>query len=225
MGQIDLNNYTCTSPITSTGKRAYTKKYVENKCKIWHKSNQMGLDGWPFFTFNDIIEVEWVKAAILDALNNPKKFNATDTYGALCNLKQKIKGKNAIVLKSKYGVPPKMEYRNKETINSIVDANRNDEIIIPLTAEEILDIIVDLNKGRKLDEIYHAYEFHHDEMSIEYLERFKDLYNHGELNKLIRFICSKSNELGGFYDYGVNVIRNRLTSHYIFDSRREVDAK
>lgn len=220
MGQIDLNSCTCTPTITPPKKRIYTKKDVDNKCKIWHKSNQMGFDGWPFFTFNDIIEVEWVKAAILDALNNPQTFNATDTYGALCNLKEKIKGKNAIILKSKYGIPPKLEYRNKENINSIVDANRNNEIIIPLTAEELLDIIVDINKGRKIDEIYRAYEFHHDEMSIEYLERFKDLYNHGELNKVIRFICSKSNELGGFYDYGVSVIRNRLTSHYIFDSRR-----
>ena len=57
-------------------------------------------------------------------------------------------------------------------------------------------------------------------MTIEHLEEFKKLYCKGKLNKLVRFICSKSNELGGFVDYGVDVVRNRLTSHYLFDNRK-----
>lgn len=211
--QVDLNG--CATGTFNSSIKVYTKKDVEEKCKIWHKSNQLGFDGWPFFSFKNLVEVEWVKAAILDALNHPEMFNATDNYGALCNLKEMIKGKNAIVLKSRYGVPPKLEYRNCENVNCIVDANNDDAIIIPLTATEILDVVVDLNKNRSLDEIFRAYEFYHESMSFEYLERFKDLYQHGELNKLIRFICRKSNELGGFYDYGVCVIRNRLTSHYL----------
>lgn len=217
MGQIDLGS--CTEGPLLVPRKVYTKEDVEKKCKIWHKSNQLGFDGWPFFTFNDLEEVEWVKAAILDALNNPRMFNANDNYGALCNLKRKIKGKNAIVLKAKYGIPVKLEYRNAYEVNAIVDVNHNDRLIIPLTAEELLDIIVDLNKNRKIEDIYNAYDFHHETMTIEYLESFKELYCKGKLNKIIRFICSKSNELGGFTDYGVNVIRNRLTSHYIFDSR------
>ena len=83
-----------------------------------------------------------------------------------------------------------------------------------------MDVIVDLNKNRDVEDIYHAYDFHHQVMTIGYLDDFKRLYCKGKLNKLVRFICSKSNELGGFVDYGVDVVRNRLTSHYLFDNRK-----
>lgn len=58
-------------------------------------------------------------------------------------------------------------------------------------------------------------------MSEEKMEKFQSLYFKGKLNKLIKYICSKSNEIGGFHDYGVTIIRNRLTSQYLFDPRRE----
>ena len=218
MVQVELDS--CDSSGLMVSRKIYTMQDVENKCNIWRKSNQLGLDGWPFFTFNNEEEIEWVKLAILDALNKPVMFKASDSYGALCNLKKLIKGKNAIVLKSKYALPCKLEYRNKEDVNAIVDVNHNDKIIIPLTAEEILDIIADFNKSRSVEEIYNVYDFHHETMTIEHLKEFKKLYYNCKLNKLIKFICSKSNELGGFYDYGVGIIRNRLTSQYVYDSRR-----
>lgn len=222
MVQAEFNTSTLNHPNPGLmiTKKVYTTEDVEEKCKIWKKSNQLGFDGWPFFTYNNLEEVEWVKKAILDALNTPSTFNATDNYAALCNLKELIKGKKAEKLRAKYGIPVKLEYRNTNDVNCIVDANHNDKIIVPLTACELLDIIVDLNKKRKVEDIFNAYDFHHDTMSIEYLETFQKLYCHGKLNKLIRFICSKSNELGGFQDYGVDVVRNRLTSHYLFDNRR-----
>lgn len=223
MVQVDLNGCTSTGLIVS--RKIYTMQDVEEKCKIWHKSNQLGFDGWPFFSYKHKEEIEWVKHAILDALNKPETFNASDNYGALCNLKKLIKNKNAIVLKAKYGIPMKLEYRNVENVNAIVDSNHNDKIIIPLTAEEILDIIADINKGRSVEEIFRVYDFHHETITVECLEKFQTLYCKGKLNKLIRFICSKSNELGGFYDYGVGVVRNRLTSQYLFDSRRSGDDK
>lgn len=219
MVQAELNHSTLGNGLIIP-RKVYTMEDVEKKCKIWKKSNQLGFDGWPFFTYNSLEEVEWVKAAILDALNHPEQFNARDNYGALCNLKKKIKGKKAEVLKSKYAIPQKLEYRNNEGVNCIVDANHDDKVIIPLTASEILDVIVDLNKNRDIEDIYHAYDFHHQIMTIEHLEDFKKLYCKGKLNKLVRFICSKSNELGGFVDYGVDVVRNRLTSHYLFDNRK-----
>jgi len=219
MVQAELNSSTLTTGFMIT-RKVYTKEDVEKKCKIWKKSHQIGFDGWPFCTYKNLEEIEWVKKAILDALNHPEKFNANDNYGALCNLKEMIKGKQAVRLRSKYGVPAKYEYRNTMGVNSIVDANHGDRIIVPLTAGEVLDIIVDLNKNRDLEDIFNAYNFHHETMSIEYLETFKGLYCQGKLNKLIKFICSKSNELGGFQDYGVDIIRNRLTSHYLLDARR-----
>ena len=108
-------------------------------------------------------------------------------------------------------------------MNCIVDANHADKVIIPLTARELLDIIADLNKGHGVEDIYNAYlqEFHHETITIEHLEQLRLLYFNGKLNKIIKFICSKSNELGGFVDYGVDVIHNRLTSQYLFDSRRQ----
>lgn len=221
MVQAEFNSSTFQSTGLIVTRKVYTKEDVEKRCKIWKKSNQLGLDGWPFFSYKHLEEVEWVKAAILDALNHPERFNASDNYGALCNLKSMIKNKNAEKLRSRYGIPVKLEYRNTKGVNSIVDANHGDKLIVPLTAEELLDIIVDLNKNRKVEDIFNAYDFHHGSVTIEYLETFGKLYCQGKLNKIIRFICSKSNELGGFNDYGVSVIRNRLTSHYLFDSRRE----
>lgn len=219
MVQAEFNNSTFNSNGLIITRKVYTMEDVEKKCKIWPKSNQMGFDGWPFFSYKNIVEVEWVKAAIVDALNKPSLFGASDTYGALCNLKELIKGKNAEKLRSKYGIPIKLEYRNAYEVNSIVDANHNDQVIIPLTASEILDLIADLNKNRDVEELFNVYEFHHKEVTIELLEKFQTLYNKGKLNKLIRYICSKSNELGGFHDYGVGMIRNRLTTQYIFDNR------
>ena len=219
--QAELNSSTFKGSGLIVTRKVYAKEDVEKKCKIWKKSKQLGFDGWPFFTYKNLEEVEWVKAAILDALNHPEMFNARDNYGALCNLKHLIKNKNAEKLRSRYGIPVKLEYRNTNGVNSIVDANHNDKLIIPLTAEELLDIIVDINKGRGIEEIFYAYDFHHDTMTIEYLESFRELYCKGKLNKIIRFVCTKSNELGGFTDYGVSVIRNRLTSHYLFDNRKE----
>lgn len=218
MVQVDLNGHSTDS--IKVSRKVYTMEDVDGMCKIWRKSNQLGLDGWAFCTYKNLTEVEWVKAAILDALNNPETFNATDNYGALCNLKAMIKGKNAIVLRDKYGVPQKLEYRNVMGINSIVDANHDDCVIIPVTAEEILDLIADINKNHKLEDIFDAYNFYHVDMTLEKMELFKKYYNQGKLNKIIRYICSKSNELGGFHDYGVDTIRNRLTTQYLFDSRR-----
>ena len=219
MVQAEFNHSTFNNGLLFA-RKVYTKEYVEKKCKIWRKSNQLGFDGWPFFTYNNLEEVDWVKNAILDALNHPENFNCRDTYGALCNLKSMIKGKNAKVLRSKYGLPIKLEYRNAYECNCIVDANHNDTIIIPLTAGEILDLIADLNKNREVNELFEVYEFHHTDVTIELLEKFERLYRKGQLNKLIKYICNKSNELGGFHDHGVGIIRNRLTSQYIFDNRR-----
>ena len=223
MVQAELNSCIGNSSLIIT-RKVYTKEDVEKKCKIWRKSKQLGFDGWPFFTYKNLEEIEWVKSAILDALNKPETFNAHDTYGALCNLKTLIKGKNAEKLRVKYGIPMKLEYRNAYEVNSIVDANHDDRVIIPLTASEILDLIADFNKNREVTELFEVYEFHHGDVTIELLEKFQRYYNQGKLNKLIRYICSKSNELGGFHDYGVGIIRNRLTTQYLFDQRRS-DAK
>lgn len=219
MVHAELNNSTFKQGFMVT-RKMYTKEDVEKKCKIWHKSNQLGFDGWPFFTYKNLEEVEWVKSAILDALNNPGTFQASDTYGALCNLKEFIKGKNAEKLKPKYGIPLKLEYRNSQGVNSIVDANHDDKVIIPVTASELLDLIADLNKNRKPSDIFEVYDWYHKDVTIESLELFYTYYKQCKLNKLIKYICSKSNELGGFQDYGVGIIRNRLTSQYLYDSRK-----
>ena len=114
----------------------------------------------------------------------------------------------------------KLEYRNSQGVNSIVDANHDDKVIIPVTASELLDLIADLNKNRKPSDIFEFYDWYHKEVTIESLELFHNYYKQCKLNKLIKYICSKSNEIGGFQDYGVGIIRNRLTSQYLYDSRK-----
>lgn len=193
----------------------YTKSDVEEMCKVITSSGQLSLNGWMFFSYNNMNEIRWVKSAILDALNNPEIFNSNDTYGALCNLKELIKGKNAKILKERYDIPPKYEYRSTSGINCIVDANNDDEIIIPLTAEEILDVVMELNKNRDFEYIMGSYEFHHKVMNQNCLWKFKKLYYEGDLDNLINFICKKSNERGGFQDHGVGIIRNRVRSNYL----------
>ena len=69
MVQAELNHSTLGNGLIIP-RKVYTMEDVEKKCKIWKKSNQLGFDGWPFFTYNNLEEVEWVKAAILDALNH-----------------------------------------------------------------------------------------------------------------------------------------------------------
>lgn len=223
MVQAELNSSTLKGNGLIITRKVYTKEYVDKKCKIWVKSRQLGFDGWPFCSYKHLEEIEWVKCAILDALNNPETFNARDNYAALCNLKDLIKGSKAEKLRSKYAVPVKLEYRNTSGVNCIVDVNHGDKLVVPLTAGELLDVIADLNKGRSVEDIFEVYDFYHGMMTIEYLEKFKALYCSGKLNKVIRFICGKSNDLGGFHDYGVGVIRNRLTSYYLFDVRRRGD--
>ena len=195
----------------------YTKSDVEEMCKVIHTSGQLSLNGWMFFSYNNMDEIRWVKSAILDALNHPELFNAHDSYGALCNLKEKIKRKNAIVLKEKYDLPPKYEYRSTSGINAIVDANNDDKIIMPTTSAETLDLVMEFNKNRDVDYISQSYVFHHKIMNLnkEYLLKFKKLYLEGEFDNLIKFICNKSNERGGFQDHGVGVVRNRVLSNYL----------
>ena len=217
--QADLLNCRC-DPI---GRKLYSMSDVEEMMNLIESSYQITIHTWKLGTCNDLAEYELVKRAVLDALNNPEKFNSpNDSFGALVNLRRKIKKNNCKVLYSEYGLPVKLEYRNNAGVNCIVDANHSDKLIIPLTARELLDIIADLNKGHGIEDIYNAYlqEFHHEIITIEHLEQLKSLYFKGKLNKIIKFICSKSNELGGFVDYGVDVIHNRLTSQYLFDSRK-----
>lgn len=223
MVQAELTNSTFkTGSFFNTDKK-YTMTDIEEMMNLIESSNQITLHTWKLGTCNNNTEYEWVKRAVLDACNTPEKFDSPgDTLGAIINLRKMIKKNNCNVLRGRYGMTPKYEYRNQYLHNFIVDANNHDEIIIPLTAREILDIIADLNKGHSISKIYDSYleDFHHDTVTMEHLELLKKLYYKGELNKLIKFICSKSNELGGFVDYGVEVLRNCLTSQYIYDSRR-----
>lgn len=219
MGQIELPD--CTNTI-QVSRKVYSNEELEEMVKVW-STGQVAIMGMAIGSAKNDYEISWIKAAIGDALNHPEVFNSpNDTFGALNNLRGMIKNKNAVVLRARYGIPVKLEYRNTLGVNAIVDVNHEDNVIIPLTASEILDIIVDLNKNRNVEDIYYAYEeeFYHETMTIEYLESFQELYQKGKLNNIIRFICHKSNELGGFKDYGVDVIRNRLTSQYLFDNRR-----
>ena len=220
--QVELDR--CANGTLQTYRKIYTMEDIDHLVKLIPSSRQISFPkGRMFCSYKQEHEINWVKAAILDALNNPEKFFCPgDTFGATMKLQEMIKGNNCIVLKKWYDLPQKLEYRNNYNVNAIVDANNNDTVIIPVTAEEILDLIADLNKHRKVEDIFIAYEFYHESMTLEKLELFQSYYKKGKLNKIIRYICSKSNDLGGFHDYGVNVIRNRLTSQYLFDNRRGV---
>lgn len=218
MVQVELPD--CNPGIQIT-RKIYTHEEVNKMIKTWKSSGQVSLKGMAIGTPENQTEEKWIRAAIFDALNKPELYGCKcDTFGALMTLREMIKNKNAKVLSKWYNLPVKYEYRNNYGINAIVDVNNDDEIIFPLIASEILDIIGDLNKNRKIKEIYDNYEFYHKTVNIECLEKFKVAYKKGALNKLIKYICTKSNKIGGFHDYGINVIRNRITSQYLYDSRK-----
>ena len=217
--QADLLSCRC-DPINV---KIYPMNDVEEMMNLIESSNQITIHTWKLGTCNGKSEFEMVKKAVLDALNHPEKFNSPmDSFGALVNLREKIKKNNCKVLSEEYGLPMKLEYRNTSGVNCIVDANHDDRIVIPLTARELLDIIADFNKGHSPEDIYNAYlqEFHHGSITIEHLEYFMALYSHDKINKIIKFICRKSNDLGGFVDYGVGILHNCLTSQYLHDSRK-----
>ena len=213
--QVELPG--CSTSTINCTRKVYTIQDIDRLVKPIQSSKQISFPrGRMFCSYKDTIEIDWVKSAILDALNHPEKFDSPgDTFGATMKLQEMIKGNKCHILKKWYDIPQKLEYRNAYEVNAIVDANHQDRLIIPLTAEEILDVIVDINKNRSLEDICNVYNFHHSEMNVHYLELFKELYYKNELDKLIRFICTKSNDLGGFMDHGVGVVRNRLTSHYL----------
>ena len=211
MGQVELSEYA----------GLYSKKEVEDMVSVW-TTGQVAICGMSIGTAGNKFEQDWIKAAIFDALNHPEKFNSkNDTFGALMVLKSKIQGGNVHVLKSEYGVPPRFEYRNSRGVNAVVDVNHESKVVFHLTACEVLDVICDLNKNRSIKQIFNSYDFYHKNVSLESLKFFKDAYSNGELNKVVKYICSKSNDIGGFKDHGVGVVRNRLTSQYLFDARRK----
>lgn len=154
-------------------------------------------------------QVDWIIDAITDTLNK-----SNGSYFALLELKESLKGGKIEILRSKYATPKILKYSSTMNINSVYDAGTG-KCFIPVTASEILDLILDLKKGRTIDYLMSSYDFYHKDMNREYLERFIDAYMHKELNKLIKFICMKSNVEGGFVDHGVGVIRNRRVEDYI----------
>lgn len=222
MSQTKFQSSTLHGELPLKIQKQYSLEDIQKMTKPINKNSQFSFNGWSFCSIKNLEEFKWIQMALRDTLNFPEAWGCEyNNFGAILKLQKYVSGNNCEKLRKWYGIPIKYEYRNAKNVNCIVDANNNDQVIIPLTAEEILDVVVDLNKNRKVEDIYHAYDFHHQIMTIELLEKFKELYDTGKLNKLIRFICSKSNELGGFNDYGVSVIRNRLTSQYIFDSRKK----
>ena len=215
MSQVGLLEY------DGSVNKLYSKNEVEDMISVW-STGQVALCGMNIGSAHNKYEEEWIKAGIFDALNHPEKFDCecNDTFGALMVLKDRISGGNVSVLKDEYGIPPCYEYRNNKGVNAIVDVNHDDEVVFPFTAGEVLDIICDLNKNRSVDDILRSYDFYHGGVTGSVLVDFNAAYVGRELNRLVKHICHKSNELGGFMDHGVGVLRNRLTSQYLFDSRK-----
>lgn len=186
-----------------------SREDIRKLVKKIDSSRQVSLNGWMFCKFYSDEQVDWIIDAITDTLNNHN-----GSYFALLELKESLKGGKIESLRSKYAVPKILKYSSTMNVNSIYDAN-NGKCFIPVTASEILDLILDIKKGRSLAYIFGSYNFHHKDMNREYLERFINAYTHKELNKLIKFICTKSNQEGGFVDHGVDVIRNRRVEDYL----------
>ena len=218
MVQAELTNIGPSS--IQVSRKLYSHDEVNEMVKLW-STGQVSIMGMAIGSPINHREEQWIRAAIFDALNYPEKFNCkNDNFGALMVLRDLIKNKNAKVLGEWYKLPVKLEYRNNYGVNAIVDVNHDDEVIFNLVAFEVLDVIADLIKNRSVEDIFSNYDFYHDDVDVEDLRKFKEAYMSGALNKLIKYICRKSNELGGFKDYGVNVIRNRVTSQFILDQRR-----
>lgn len=190
-------------------KKVCSREDIRKLVKKIDSSRQVSLNGWMFCKFYSDEQVDWIIDAITDTLNK-----SNGSYFALLELKESLKGGKIEILRSKYATPKILKYSSTMNINSVYDAGTG-KCFIPVTASEILDLILDLKKGRTIDYLMSSYDFYHKDMNREYLERFIDAYMHKELNKLIKFICMKSNVEGGFVDHGVGVIRNRRVEDYI----------
>lgn len=208
MVQVDLNSSNFKNKVRQP-RHVYTRKEVESMIKTIKTSGQVSLNGWMFCKYYQDDQVEWVIDAITDTLNK-----SPDTFRGLLKLKEQLKGGKIHLLREKYGTKL-LKYVSSSGRNCIIDSRTPDGCFIPLTASEILDLTIDIKRKRSINFIMRSYEFYHEEMNQEYLERFIDCYKHKELNNLINFICKLSNSEGGFNDYGVGVIRNRNALDYI----------
>ena len=208
MVQVELE--TNSNNVGVPGGRRWSREEVKSMVKIIKTSGQVSLNGWMFCKYYRDEQVEWVISAIMDTLNN-----SDDSFRGLLKLKESLKGGNVKILRSKYATPKLLKYSSTAGVNCIYDAESG-KCFIPVTASEILDLTWDIKKGRSIDFIMRSYDFYHDAMNREYLDRFIDCYSHKELNKLIRFICAKSNGEGGFVDHGVGVVRNRDVVTHVF---------
>ena len=203
MVQVELETKNNDGNVGVSGGRVWSREEVKSMIKIIKTSGQVSLNGWMFCKYYREEEVNWVIGAITDTLNNSE-----DTFRGLLKLKESLKGGKIESLRSKYATPKILKYSSTAGVNCIYDADSG-RCFIPVTASEILDLTLDIRKGRSLDFIMRSYDFYHEAMNREYLERFVDVYTHKELNKLIKFICAYSNREGGFVDHGVSVVRNR----------------
>lgn len=208
MVQVDLNSSNFNSKY-NVSKQRYTRKEVASMVKVIKTSGQVSLNGWMFCKYYHDDQVPWVIDAITDTLNK-----SPDTFRGLLKLKEFLKGGKIHLLRDKYGTKI-LKYVSSSKRNCIIESRNPDGCFIPLTASEILDLTIDIKKKRSVDFIMRSYDFYHDEMNQEYLERFIDCYKHKELNTLINFICKLSNSEGGFKDHDVSVIRNRNAVDYI----------
>ena len=190
-------------------KRVCSREDIRKLVKKIDSSNQISLNGWMFCKFYKDEQVDWIINAITDTLNK-----SNGSYFALLDLKKSLKGGNIEILRSKYATPKILKYSSTMNVNSVYDAETG-KCFIPVTASELLDLVLDIKKGRSIDYFMGSYDFYHKDMNREYLERFIDAYNHKELNRVIKFICKKSNLDGGFVDHGVGVIRNRKVEDYL----------
>ena len=208
MVQVELE--TNSNNVGVPGGRRWSREEVKSMVKIIKTSGQVSLNGWMFCKYYRDEQVDWVISAIMDTLNN-----SDDSFRGLLKLKESLKGGNVQILRSKYSTPKILKYSSTAGVNCIYDAESG-KCFIPVTASEILDLTWDIKKGRSIDFIMRSYDFYHEAMNREYLERFIDVYSHKELNKLINFICVKSNREGGFVDHGVGVVRNRDVVTHVF---------
>lgn len=189
--------------------RVCSREDIRKLVKKIDSSNQISLNGWMFCKFYKEEHVDWIINAITDTLNK-----SNGSYFALLDLKKSLKGGNIEILRSKYATPKILKYSSTMNVNSVYNAE-DGKCFIPVTASELLDLVLDIKKGRSIDYFMGSYDFYHKDMNREYLERFIDAYNHKELNRIIKFICKKSNLDGGFVDHGVGVIRNRRVEDYL----------
>ena len=179
----------------------FVEKYVELHSRNEKGGGQIWFFGEALGTAKNRKEYNACMQELIRILNNDK-----DSFIQIQELRSKVKNANMHVLIPEF-LP--IRYQSGADFDCIVHEVTGEPVMF-FDAQEILDIAISLNNGRSINEVmqtmlYNEYAEHtHIDVSEKDFLLFEKYYSAGKLNRIIKFICERSESSQGFVVYKTN---------------------